>query len=178
MRRVSFLTVLVAVAAVTLVLGSAPLGTGAQTGTPVTAGQSFVGAWRLTTITPFGPSQSLLTVTADGTVLFSDRPVLPGGAGFPVVFISAGHGAWEQTGPTTAAATWVEFVSDGEGNFLVTVTDSVEMTLSADGDSWSGPFSSTSADPTGNVLFVGGGTVAAQRITVQPLATPLATPAA
>ena len=129
MRRVSFLAVLLAVAVGALVLGSGPLGTGAQTGTPVAADQSFVGAW-------------------------------------------------EQTGPTTAAATWVEFVSDGEGNFLVTVTDSVEMTLGTDGDSWSGPFSSTSADPTGNVLFVGGGTVEAKRITVQPLATPLATPAA
>jgi hypothetical protein len=84
-----------------------------------------------------------------------------------------------QTGPTTAVATWVEFVSDGEGNFLVTVTDSIEATLRADGNSWSGSFSSTSADPAGNVLFVGNGTVQAKRITVQPLATPaIGTPAA
>ncbi|MEA2529887.1 MAG: hypothetical protein QOF01_3729 [Thermomicrobiales bacterium] len=177
--RTFALAALVVVAAVALVLGSAPLRTGAQDGTPTAADRGFVGAWHLTTQTPFGPSQSLITFMADGTVLFTDRPVYPGDAGFPVTFISAGHGVWEQTGPDTAAATWVEFVTDGEGNFLAVVTDSVEMTLGADGNSWSGPFSSTSADPSGNVLFVGGGTVEATRITVQPLATPAAgTPAA
>jgi hypothetical protein len=180
-RRVGlpFLAALVVLAAAALVLGSASLRTSAQTGTPAAAGGGFVGAWRLLTETPFGASQSLLTIMADGTVVFSDRPVLPGDAGFPTSFISAGHGAWEQTGPTTATGTWVEFVSDGEGNFLVTVTDSVAMTLGADGNSWSGPFSSTSADPGGNVLFVGTGSVEATRITVQPVATPAAaTPAA
>jgi hypothetical protein len=64
--------------------------------------------------------------------------------------------------------------SSGEGNFLLTVTDSVEATLGADGTTWSGPFSSTSAGPAGNVLYVGGGTVQATRIVVQPLATPIA----
>ncbi len=172
MRRVPFLAALVAVAAAALVLGPVQPRAGAQTGTPAAAGQGFVGAWHLNSKTPFGASQSLVTLMADGTVLFSDRPVLPGDAGFPDSFIGAGHGAWEQTGPATAAATWVFFVTDGEGNFLAVVTDSVEMTLGADGDSWSGPFSSTSADPAGNVLFVGGGTVQAARIAVQPLATP------
>ena len=115
---------------------------------------------------------------ADGTVIFSARPVMPGVAGFPVTFISTGHGAWEQTSPTTATATFVVFITDGEGNFLVVVTDSVEMTLGADGNSWRGPYSSTTADPTGTVLNVGTGTAEARRITVQPLATPLATPVA
>jgi hypothetical protein len=169
--------VLVSLALVSL-LGPAPVRTGAQTGTPDATDQGFVGAWRLTTETPFGASQSLITLMADGTVIFSDRPVLPGDAGFPVTFIGTGHGAWEQTGPTAAAATFDFFVTDGEGNFLVVVTDSVEMTLSPDGTSFSGPFSSTSTDPTGTVLYVGTGTVEARRITVQPLATPLATPAA
>lgn len=177
MRRVTLLAALLAVASA-IVLGVAQLGVRAQDGA-APANQGFVGAWRITSETPFGSSRSLMTVMADGTVLFTDRPVLPGGAGFPVSFISAGHGAWEQTSPTTAAATWVEFVSDGEGNFLATVTGTVEATLGADGNSWSGPFSSTSADPVGTVLFVGGGSVQATRITVQPLATPAAgTPAA
>lgn len=179
MRRVPFLAALLAVAAAALVLGSAPLRTGAQTATPAAADRGFVSAWRLTTTTPFGASQSLITFMADGTVLFSDRPSFPAAGGFPVTFISAAHGVWQQTGPTTAAATWVEFVTDGQGTFLTTVTDSVEVTLGADGTSFSGPFSGTVADPSGNVLFVGGGTVQATRITVQPLATPAAgTPAA
>ena len=63
--------------------------------------------------------------------------------------------------------------------FLAVVTDSVEMTLAPDGNTWSGPYSSTTADPAGNVLNVAtGGTAEATRITVQPLATPAATPAA
>jgi hypothetical protein len=176
MRRLPFFAVLLAVAAAALVL--APVRTGAQDGTPTAAGQGFVGSWDLTTQTPFGASQTLVTFGADGTVLASDRPVYPGAAGFPVTFVSAGHGAWEQTGPSTAAATWVEFLADGQGTFLLVVTDSAELTLGADGDSWRGPFSSSSADPAGKVLFVGGGTVQATRITVQPLATPPATPAA
>jgi hypothetical protein len=180
MRRVPFLAALLAVAVATaLVLGSTQLRTGAQTGTPSAAGQGFVGAWRLTFDTPLGASQSLLTAMADGTVLFSGRPVSPAAGGFPVIFSSAGHGVWQRTGPTTAEATWVGLVTDGQGNFLASVTDSVEVTLGADGNSWSGSYSATVADPDGNVLFVGGGTVQATRITVQPLATPAAgTPAA
>ncbi len=177
MRRVTLLAALLAVASV-FVIGVARIGAGAQDDEPTNANRGFVGSWRITSETPFGSSQSLMTVMADGTVLFTDRPALPGGAGFPVSFISTGHGSWEQTGPTAATATWVEFVTDGEGNFLATVTGTVEATLEADGNSWSGPFSSTSADPAGTVLFVGGGSVQATRITVQPLATPSAgTPA-
>jgi hypothetical protein len=177
MRSILSLAVL-AVALVALILGPTPLRTGAQSSTPAAADQGFVGAWHLTTETPFGASQSLITLSSDGTVLFTDRPVYPGGEGFPVTFISTAHGSWEQTSPTTAAATWVEFMTDGEGNFLGIITDSIEVALSADGSTWSGPFSSTTTDPAGSLLFVGTGTVQAERITVQPLATPAATPAA
>jgi hypothetical protein len=180
MRRsvaVTLASVLAGLAVVT-VLNFTPARTGAQAGTPSAAGQGFVGAWRLTTETPFGASQSLLTLMADGTVLFSDRPVLPGGAGFPDTFVSTGHGAWEQTGPERAAATFVFFITDGEGNFLGVVTDSVEAALEPGGASWSGPFSSTTTDPAGKVLYIGNGMAEATRITVQPLATPVATPSA
>jgi hypothetical protein len=178
MRRVPFPAALLTVAAAAVVLGSAQLRTGAQTATPAPAHQDFVGAWRLTFNTPTGPSQSLLTVMADGTLLFSGRPSSPAAGGFPVIFSSAGHGAWHQTSPITAAATWVGLVTDGEGTFLAAVTDSVEATLDTDGNSWSGTYSATVADPAGNILYVGGATVQATRITVQPLATPApATPA-
>jgi hypothetical protein len=176
MQRVPFLAAVLAAAA--LVLGLAQTRTGAQTGAPSAAGHGFVGAWRLTFDTPLGPSQSLLTVMADGTLLFSGRPVSPAAGEAPITFSSAGHGVWQPTGSTTVAATWVGLVTDGEGNFLAIVTDSVEASLGADGNSWSGSYSATVADPAGNVLYVGGATVEARRITVQPLATPAAgTPA-
>ena len=179
MRRIPFLAALLAVAFIAvLTFGPVQLRTAAQTGTPPVTEQGFVGAWRLATETPFGASQSLMTVVADGTVIFTDRPSQPGGSGFPVTFISTAHGVWQQTGPDTAAATFVEFVTDGEGNFVGIVTDSIEVTLGANGDSFSGQFSSTTTDPSGAVLYVGGGTLMATRITVQPLATPVASPAA
>lgn len=178
MRRSLSLAVAIFSLAVVSLLSLAPGRTGAQTGTPETVSQGFVGAWHLTTETPFGASQSLITLMADGTVIFTDRPVLPGDAGFPNTFISTGHGVWEQTGPTMAAATFVFFVTDGDGNFLAIVTDSIEVSLAADGASWSGPFSSTTTDPAGNVLYEGGGSVTSTRITVQPLAAPAATPSA
>jgi hypothetical protein len=175
MRRVPFLATLLAMVAAGLVLGVNNLRSVAQTGTPPAAVvDRFVGAWRLTFDTPMGPSQSLLTVMADGTVLFSGRPVSPAAGETPVTFSSAGHGVWESTGPTTAATTWVGMVTDGEGNFLAVVADSVEATLGADSNSWSGTYSATVNDPDGNVLYVGGATVEATRITVQPLATPAA----
>jgi hypothetical protein len=178
MRRVPFLAAFLAVAAAALVLGSVQLSTSAQDATPAAAGGGFVGSWRLTSENPAGTSQGLLTLMADGTAVFSGRPVAPTGGDPPVVFISAGHGAWEQTGPTDAAASFTVFIADGNGNFLWVVTDSVEMTLGADGNSWSGPYSSTTADPSGNVLSTVPGTAKGTRITVQPVATPAATPAA
>jgi hypothetical protein len=177
MRRVPFLTPLLAVAAA-IVLGPVQLHTRAQSGTPPAAGQGFVGTWLLTFDTPAGPSRSLLTVMADGTVIFSGRPVRPAGGDAPVTFVSTGHGVWRQTEPTTAETTWVGFVSDGQGNFLAIGTDSAQATLDGDGNAWSGRYSATVADPEGNVLFVGGGAVQATRITVQPLATPAGTPTA
>ena len=178
MRRVPFVAGgLLAVAA--SVSGLAQFRAGAQSGTPAVESQDFVGAWRLTFDTPTGPSQSLLTVMADGTVLFSGRPVTPAAGGFPVIFSSAAHGAWQPTGPVTAALTWVGLVTDGEGTLLAVVTDSVEATLAPDGAAWSGNYSATVNDPDDNELYVGGATVRAERITVQPLATPAAgTPAA
>jgi hypothetical protein len=174
MRRISI--VVASLAAAILALGLMPLGASAQNESPPATGQGFVGAWRLTSENPSGTSQSLLTLMGDGTVVFSPRPAVPAGEP-PVVFISTGHGTWEPTGPDTAAASFTVFLTDGEGNFLWVVTDSVEMTLGPGGDTWSGPYTSTTADPSGTVLGSSPGEAAATRITLQPLATPEASPA-
>lgn len=177
MRFVPFLSTSFALAATAaLVLGAAPLRAVGQGSSSDATEQGFVGAWRLTFDTPSGPSQSLLTVMADGTLLFSGRPVSPAAGGFPVIFSSAGHGAWQPTGNSGAALTWIGLVTDGEGTLLAVVTDSVEASLSADVNAWSGAYSAKIEDPEGNLLYVGGSTVQAARITVQPLATPAATP--
>ena len=177
MRHVSFLSASFAVATAALLLGAVQLRSDAHSGTPVAVERGFVGAWRVTFDTPTGPSQSLLTVMGDGTLLFSGRPVSPAAGGFPVIYSSTAHGAWQATGPTGAAMTWIGLVTDGEGVLLAVVTDSVEATLDATGNAWSGSYSASVNDPDGNELYVGGATVKAERITVQPLATPAATPA-
>lgn len=181
MRRLSYLAALLlaAVAALAVVVTPTPLRTGAQTGTPM-AGHGFVGAWRLTVTEPGNPPlPALTTFAADGTLLDSDPPVSPGSGGEPVTFRSSGHGVWQQSGPTAAALTFVQLVTDGQGHFVGTTTISAQVTLGADGNSLRGPFSVTAADPSGKVLFQGTGTVEATRITVQPMATPAAgTPAA
>ena len=105
MHRVPFLVAGLAVAAAAMMFASTQPRTGAQTGTPTAVEQGFTGAWRVTFDTPTGPSQSLLTVMADGVVLFSGRPVSPAADGFPVIFSSAAHGAWQLAGPNAAAFT-------------------------------------------------------------------------
>jgi hypothetical protein len=173
MRRLPLFAALQAVAVTAAAgFGTAQLRTGAQSDATPAPDPGFAGAWRVTFDTPAGPSQSLLTIAPGGTVLFSGRPVSPAAGGNPITFASAGHGAWEQTGPDTAAITWIGLVTDGAGNFLAVVTDSVEATLDPGANAWSGSYSATVADPDGNVLYVGNGTVRAARITVQPLATP------
>lgn len=174
MHRVPLLAAGVALATAAVVLGSAHVHSGAEPATPAVTRQGFLGAWRLVFDTPTGASQSLLTVMSDGTVIFSGRPVSPATGGFPVIFSSTAHGAWEQIGDTSARFTWVGLVTDGEGTLLAVVTDSVEATLSADSQSWSGAYSATVDDPTGTQLYVGGSTVQATRIGVQPVATPAA----
>jgi hypothetical protein len=66
------------------------------------------------------------------------------------------------------------FIADSQGDFLWVVTASMEMTLDPDGTAWSGPYSSTTADPSGCIFSVVPGTAEATRITVQPAATPAA----
>jgi hypothetical protein len=177
MRRIPFFAKLQAVAAAAAFgFGPAQLRPGAQTDTSSAEDRGFVGAWRLTFDTPLGASRSLLTVMADSTILFSGRPVSPAVGANPVTFASAGHGVWERTAAAAATITWIGLVTDGQGNFLAVVTDSVEATLHADGNSWGGSYSATVADPDGNVLYVGSGTVQATRIAVQPLATTGSTP--
>lgn len=181
MHRAFGLAALLAFAVLaTFVVGPGQFRTGAQGGTPTAAGQSFVGSWRLTVSSPGSPStQSLTTITADGTLLDSDQPVSPGGGGFPTTVSSTGHGVWQQIGTGTAAISFVELVTDTQGTFLATVTINAQVTLSADGNAFGGPYTVTGVDPKGKVLFQGTGTVQATRITIQPMGTPTAgTPAA
>ena len=71
MRRLSMLVAMVAVTSA--VVGSRQFRTDAQTSTPTATGQSFVGSWRITSESPAGTTQGLLTLMANRPVIFSGR---------------------------------------------------------------------------------------------------------
>ena len=134
MRRIPVLIAFLVIMLVTsLGLGFGPFQTKAQDSTPM-ATSSFVGSWRLTATVPGSPStQSLDTFMADGTYLDSDLPVPAGAGGEAVTISTAGHGVWQPTGATTAQVTFVDLVSDMQGNFLTSETISLQATL---GSGW------------------------------------------
>ncbi|MGH2534692.1 MAG: hypothetical protein ACRDJW_20730 [Thermomicrobiales bacterium] len=117
----------------------------------------FAGSWRVMAVSPDEPPElSLGTFGADGTVLTSPRPVFPPMPGGPggVIFTSAGHGAWQATGPNTGIMTFVVLVADGQGNQLFTVTVRANGTLGAGGQTFSGDGTRTFADPAGNTVMI------------------------
>ena len=113
----------------------------------------FVGSWRVTATDHEPPELSLGTFGADGTVVTSPRPVFPPfGPSGDEVYTSAGHGAWEATGPDTGIMTFVVLTADRHGNPLITVTVRANGTLAADGQTFSGEGSRTFTDPAGNIV--------------------------
>jgi hypothetical protein len=171
MRRISVLIAFLAIVlVVALGFGPGPFQTSAQDSSPIADGHGFVGSWRLTATVPGSPStQSLDTFMADGTYLDSDLPVPAGADGEAVMISTAGHGIWQQTGTTTAQVTFVDLVSDMQGHFLTSETISIQATLGADGNTFSGIFSVSVADPSGKVVAEVTGTVQGTRITLQPI---------
>jgi len=131
------------------------------------AGQGFVGSWRLTVSEAQAPPfLALGTFGADGTVVVSPPPVVPAAPHGPaiVVHTSAGHGAWEATGPDTAIVTFMLLAADAEGNPFAIRTVRASLTLDADGQSIDGEFEATIADPAGNVMATESGVIRATRI--------------
>jgi hypothetical protein len=152
--------------------------TNAQEATPM-AGQEFVGSWRLTvTEAQAPPFLALGTFGADGTVVVSPPPVVPPSPHGPatVVHTSAGHGAWETTGPGRAIVTFVLLAADDNGNPFATRTVRANLILGADGQSVSGEFEATVADPAGNVMATESGTIQAIRLIAEAPGTLGATP--
>lgn len=167
-RALLFVSVLAVVLLGVLAIGRA-VPTAARDATLPVGGQRFVGSWRAMVTLPQGPSfPSLVTFGADGTVTTSNQPVQPApGAPGQVVFASAGHGAWEATGPDTAVFTFVVILASGQGNLVGFSTTRVTLTLGADGQTFSGEGVPTIADPAGNVLATFRAMVQATRIAAE-----------
>lgn len=149
-------------------------------------GAGIVGSWRIT-VTPDDPAAgrapgpALATFGADGTMVASGPPVIltPPWAPFPKAIASAGHGTWEATGPQSVAYTFLLLLSEEGGTAYAVVTISGIAEVAADGNTFSSEYTATVVGMLGRTLASAHGMLSGERITVQPMATPMAaTPAA
>ena len=136
------------------------------------------GAWDITITTtpnpPFAvPFRILRTVTADGIsdgYAFPPIRVSNGSLDFTPGYInSSGHGTWKRIGPRQFAVI-VKYFQLNPAHFfgvldsIGTVTETI--TISKDGNSYTGNFSTVIQDPHGTVTAINGGTGTATRIQV------------
>ncbi len=180
MRRSSLLVSVLAVVPLGLLAVSRAGPSAAQDATPAVEGHGFVGSWRMEVRPPQGPPfLALATFGVDGTLLTSGSPVVqpPGPGG--VVFLCAGHGAWEATGSDAAIFTFADLQADGQGNPDGTGIVRAAVTLEPDGQAFRGEYVRTFADSAGNVVATIPGTVQATRIVAEaPARPPTGTPPA
>lgn len=141
---------------------------GAQDGEP--GMHPIVGTWRVFLGDAPG-IHGLVSHGAGGTLIGADPPVASPPPGMPVraLHISPGLGVWEAAGEDRAAVTFQQLVTDENGTLLSIVTVSGVRQLSADGKSFTTPYAYVAADPHGNVLDSGTGTVRGERMAVEPM---------
>ena len=130
---------------------------------------------------------ALATFFADGSFIASDLPVRPAltvdaspgpspsaaaiASPTALLYTTAGQGIWTATGPTRAAVTFVELVTDGSGSVVATVTVSASLRIDGTGDAMSGPYSVTSVGPDGQPLPDSSGTLQGTRIKIALIAS-------
>jgi hypothetical protein len=144
-----------------LALAAASRQASAQETTPTAmAGHPLVGTWIFDKDIA-NPSEvpSVVVFTADGGLLDPSEGVA---------------GAWQATGPRSAAWTLVDFVTDGPAGYVV-----VRSTGEIDegGDALAGPYSFTVVAADGTVLASGQASSTAVRLPIEPIeagGTPLA----
>ena len=181
MRRIVVIISLLAVVAA-LVAGRGP-GTDAQQVTPAAGAHPLVGSWEvLVTFEGQGPIEvtNLITFTREGSVLAASGGQLPS---LPGVFASGlvlteGHGAWVATGERTADATFRFLTLDQVGGIASTNTARMAVEVDPTGNALTGSFALDLVSPNDNPMGGGRGTLRAERIVVEPVGSPAATPAA
>ena len=137
------------------------LAAGAYGDTLAANGRSLVGTWKVT-VSPAGmPSfQAYNVFTVDGNSVEFDNSNPPAGQTIAV-------GPWTNTGTNQYTFTEINQVFDDKGNFAGEVKVRGTIMLDGDGNSYSGTFKVDVTDPTGAVVFSGGGTAKAKRVQVE-----------
>lgn len=170
MRRLQFGLVVALVAMAGMMIGAHSIGSvRAQDATPgaamAMAGNPLVGSWNATTdaSNPANPP-SLFLFTADGIYAEIDADG------------TTAIGAWAATGANTASLTAYEHQTDEKRDFAGTVIIRASVTVSADGQRFTAPYTLEWIAPDGTMSGQAGpGTAAGKKIAVEPMGTPTMT---
>lgn len=170
MRRLQLGLVVALVAMAGMLIGSRSVtSVFAQDSTPSAstsmAGNPLVGSWNANTdaSNPNNPP-SLFIFTADGIYAEVDADG------------TTAMGAWEATGANTANLTAYSHQTDEHGNFAGTLIIRASVTVSADGQSFTAPYTLEWMAPDGTMSGQAGpGTASGTKVAVEPMGTPTMT---
>ena len=128
-------------------------------------GHALVGTWLADTDTSDDSNPpSLFVFTSDGIYLQTDADG------------TAGYGVWKATSETTADLTAYFLSGDSEGNFYGMAIVRGSITLSADGMSFTAPFTLEIVDPTGATSGQAGpGEASGTKLSVETMGVPVGT---
>jgi hypothetical protein len=137
------------------------------------------GAWAMTAVatSPTGlpPLASLITLTRGGQVIESRRSYLPDSP-FGPILETEGHGVWNDADAGALAVTFTLLVQAAPNNPDYALgeplgTDKIRLriTLDGSGETFTGTFVSEARDRHGTFVFGAAGTVAGQRMRIEPL---------
>lgn len=133
----------------------------------------IVGSWSVAVTIPGVPDAitNLATVNADGTMVVAfGTPVAAAlGQDHKLEFYSAALGSWRVLDDGSVAMKFVSLGVDETGKPVGSHTVSAQVMVSADAQSWGGPFQIEMASASGAVLGSVAGETNASRIVAEPL---------
>jgi hypothetical protein len=143
---------------------------GSQSNQGVTDPTALVGSWLETVTFPpesgRPPLQSLSSYHADRTAVCTDQGNVTVNTDQPLVFSSC-HGVWAHLEKRQFASTSIELISDLSGNLVGYLKVRSVVTVSQNGDEYTGNSLAEVRDPDGNVLFAVPVANTARRIQLQ-----------
>jgi len=124
-------------------------------------GHGLVGTWKVTVMPDGIPAFTAYNVfTVDGNSIEFDYSNPPAAQTIAV-------GPWTSLGVNSFAFTEVNQLFDNTGAYAGELKVRGNIELTADGNSYSGKFKFDVFDPTGAVVFSGGGTASGKRVVVE-----------
>ena len=127
---------------------------------------SLTGSWRINlhfTTPVVADLLALGAFTKEGTFIGS----LQGDSAGPGADETPGYGAWTKAGARDFALRFQTVQANADSSLRGVLTVTMQLTLDAKSNQFSGTFQAQSVDPKGNVVFTVGGTLTATRILVE-----------